>query len=148
MNKQKHTASPLLLLCILVLLGSVFILIKGMISYFILLDSNDIRSEGVIVFINLVYLIEFLSCIGTITGAILMLIGKKTGLFIYQVSSILYIMLTTSFAVFCFFSMIGIPVGLLQFLYLGLAVKRSYCFKPVVYKYKFVFRRKDDLPFY
>jgi hypothetical protein len=118
MNKQRHTSSTLLLLCILTLLGSVFILLKGMISFFILLDSNDTRSEGAILFINLVYVIEFLSCIGTFTGAILMLIGKKVGLLIYQFSSILYIMLTTSFAVFCFFSTIGIPVGLLQFLYL------------------------------
>jgi hypothetical protein len=32
--------------------------------------------------------------------------------------------------------------------YLWLAIKRSYYFKPVVYKHKFVFRCKVDLPIY
>jgi hypothetical protein len=117
-NEQKQTSSTLVLLCILTLLGSVFILLKGLIGYFILADSNDTRSEGGILFINLVYFIEFLTCIGAIVGAIIMLIGKKIGLVIYAISSILYILLTVAFAVFCFFSIIGIPVGLLQFLYL------------------------------
>jgi hypothetical protein len=116
--EQKQTYSTLVLLCILTLLGSVFILLKGLIGYFILADSNDTRSEGGILFINLVYFIEFLTCIGAIVGAIIMLIGKKAGLWIYAISSILYILLTVSFAVFCFISVIGIPVGLLQFLYL------------------------------
>ena len=117
-NEQKQTSSTLVFLCILTLLGSVFILLKGLIGYFILADSNATRSEGGILFINLVYFIEFLSCIGAIAGAIIMLIGKKIGLVIYAISSILYILLTVAFAVFCFFSIIGIPVGLLQFLYL------------------------------
>lgn len=117
-NEQKQTSSTLVLLCILTLLGSVFILLKGLIGYFILADSNATRSEGGILFINLVYFIEFLTCIGAIVGAIIMLVGKKIGLVIYAISSILYILLTVAFAVFCFFSIIGIPVGLLQFLYL------------------------------
>jgi hypothetical protein len=116
--EQKQTSSTLVLLCILTLLGSVFILLKGLIGYFILADSNATRSESGILFINLVYFIEFLTCIGAIVGAIIMLIGKKAGLWIYAISSILYILLTVSFAVFCFISVIGIPVGLLQFLYL------------------------------
>lgn len=117
-NEQKQTSSTLVVLCVLTLLGSVFILLKGLIGYFILADSNATRSEGGILFINLVYFIEFLTCIGAIVGAIIMLIGKKIGLVIYAISSILYILLTVAFAVFCFFSIIGIPVGLLQFLYL------------------------------
>lgn len=116
--EQKQTSSTLVVLCILTLLGSVFILLKGLIGYFILADSNATRSEGGILFINLVYIIEFLSCIGAIVGAIIMLVGKKIGLVIYTISSILYILLTVAFAVFCFISLIGIPVGLLQFLYL------------------------------
>jgi hypothetical protein len=116
--EQKQTSSTLVVLCILTLFGSLFILMKGLISYFILEDSNATRSEEGVLFINLVYLIEFLSCIGAIAGAIIMLIGKKIGLVIYVISSILYILLTAAFAVFCFFSLIGIPVGLLQFLYL------------------------------
>ncbi|MCF8415970.1 MAG: hypothetical protein K9G40_06985 [Crocinitomicaceae bacterium] len=116
--EQKPTSSTLVVLCILTLFGSLFILLKGLISYFILEDSNATRSEEGVLFINLVYLIEFLSCIGAIAGAIIMLIGKKIGLVIYVISSILYILLTAAFSVFCFFSLIGIPVGLLQFLYL------------------------------
>jgi hypothetical protein len=116
--EQRQTSSTLVLLCILTLLGSVFILLKGLIGYFILADSNDTRSEGGILFINLVYFVEFLTCIGAIVGAIIMLVGKKIGLVIYAISSVLYILLTVAFAVFCFFSLIGIPVGLLQLLYL------------------------------
>ena len=116
--EQKQTSSTVVVLCILTLLGSVFILLKGLIGYFILADSNATRSEDGVLFINLVYFIEFLTCIGTIAGAIIMLVGKKVGLVIYIISSILYILLTGAFAVFCFFSIIGIPVGLLQLLYL------------------------------
>ena len=112
-------SSTLITLCILTLVGSVFILLKGLITFFILADSNDTRSESGIVFINLVYFLEFISCIGSIIGATFMLNSKKVGLLIYQISSILYIALTTAFAIFCFFSIIGIPVGILQFFYLA-----------------------------
>lgn len=125
MNQQiesKQTSSTLLVLCILTLLGSVFILLKGFIGYAILLSSNDTRSESGILLINSVYVIEFVTCFGTIVGAILMLTGKKLGLLIYQISSIVYIVLTAVFALFCFFSIIGIPVGLLQFIYLAISI--------------------------
>lgn len=122
MNQQiesKQTSSSLLVLCILTLFGSVFILLKGFIGYAILISSNDTRSESGILFIDTVYIAEFLTCIGSIVGAILMLIGKKLGLLVYQISAIVYLVLTTLFALFCFFSIIGIPVGLLQFFYLA-----------------------------
>jgi hypothetical protein len=114
MSEQKQTSSTLVSLCILTLLGSASILLKGLIGYFILVESNDTRSEDGILFIDLVYFIEFLSCIGAIAGAILMLIGKKTGLLIYVISSILYILLTAAFAVFCFFSIIYFICGNIQ----------------------------------
>lgn len=118
----KRPSSSLNVLCILTLIGSIFILLKGLITYFILVDSNDTRSESGILFINLVYFLEFMSCIGSIVGAILMLSRKKAGLVVYLISSILYIALTTVFAIFCFFSIIGIPVGILQFFYLAPAI--------------------------
>lgn len=118
----KRPSSSLNVLCILTLIGSVFILLKGLITYFILVDSNDTRSESGILFINLVYFLEFMSCIGSFVGAILMLSRKKAGLVVYLISSILYIALTTVFAIFCFFSIIGIPVGILQFFYLAPAI--------------------------
>jgi len=115
---QKQSSSTLLVLCVLTLIGSFFIILKSLISYSILLDSNDTRSDFGIVLINVVYILEFLSCLGSIAGAIIMLTGKKNGLFIYLISSGLYILVTMVFTVFCFFSLIGIPVGLLQFIYI------------------------------
>lgn len=125
MNQQiesKQSSSTLLVLCILTLVGSVFVLLKGFIGYAILVDSNDTRSESGILLINSVYVIEFLTCFGTIAGAILMLTGKKLGLVIYLIASIVYMLLTVVFALFCFFSIIGIPVGLLQFVYLAISI--------------------------
>jgi hypothetical protein len=125
MNQQiesKQTSATLLVLCILTLVGSVFVLLKGFIGYAILLDSNDTRSESGILLINSVYIIEFISCFGTIAGAILMLTGKKLGLVIYLIASIVYILLTFVFALFCFFSIVGILVGLLQFVYLAISI--------------------------
>ena len=125
MNQQiesKQTSSTLLVLCILTLVGSVFVLLKGFIGYAILVDSNDTRSESGILLINSVYVIEFITCFGTIAGAILMLTRKKLGLVIYLIVSIVYILLTVVFALFCFFSIVGIPVGLLQFVYLAISI--------------------------
>ena len=125
MNQQiesKQTSSTLLVLCILTLVGSVFVLLKGLIGYTILIDSNGTRSESGIQVINSVYIIEFLTCFGTIAGAILMLTGKKLGLVIYLIASIVYILLTFVFALFCFFSIVGILVGLLQFVYLAISI--------------------------
>ena len=125
MNQQiesKQTSSTLLVLCILTLVGSVFVLLKGLIGYAILIDSNGTRSESGILLINSVYVIEFLTCFGTIAGAILMLTGKKLGLVIYLIASIVYILLTFVFALFCFFSIVGILVGLLQFIYLAFSI--------------------------
>lgn len=118
-NDIKQGSSTLITLCILTLIGSVFILLKGLITYFILADSNSTRSESGIAFINMIYFLEFISCIGSIVGAILMLSRNKVGLLVYQISSVLYIALTAAFAIFCFFSIIGIPVGILQFFYLA-----------------------------
>ena len=116
--QQKQSSSTLLVLCILTLLGSFFMILKGLISYSTLLGSNDTRSDFGIVLIDVVYILEFLSCIGSIAGAIIMLTGKRAGLLIYLISCGLYILVTTVFTVFCFVSIIGIPVGLLQFFYI------------------------------
>lgn len=118
-HEIKKSSSTLIALCILTLLGSFFILFKGIITFLILADSNSTRTESGIAFVNAVYFLEFISCIGSIVGAILMLNRKKIGLLIYQVSSVLYIALTAAFAIFCFFSIIGILIGILQFFYLA-----------------------------
>ena len=117
-NNQKQKSSTLPVLCILTLLGNFFVILKGLISYSTLLGSNDTRSNLGIVLINVVYILEFLSCIGSTVGAIGMLMGKRNALMIYLISCGLYILVTILFAGFCFISIIGIPVGLLQFLYI------------------------------
>ena len=117
-NATKQRSSTLLALCILTIIGSVLIILKGLFAYFILEASNDKMSSEGIAFINVIYLIEFLSCIGAIVGASIMLSGKKVGLLVYQISSILYIALTVVFAFFCILSIIGILIGLLQIVYL------------------------------
>ena len=121
-TEQKKPSSTLLVLCILTLVGSVFVLLKGFIGYAILLQSNDTRSESGILWINSVYIIEFVTSFGTIIGAILMLTGKKLGLLVYQISSIVYIVSTILFALFCFLTIIGILIGLLQFIYLAISI--------------------------
>jgi len=111
-------SNSLIALCILTILGSLFFIFKGLFSYAFLASSNQDRSDVAIAFIDGVYLVELLSCIGCIISAIFMLKGKKSGLLLYQISNITYIILTFLFALFCFLSLVGIPVGLLQFLYL------------------------------
>jgi hypothetical protein len=117
-NLSNQRSTTLTVLCVLTIVGSILFILKGLISYSFLISSNDDRSEGVIYFINVIYLIEFLSCTGTFIGAILMITGKKTGLLLYGISSIVYIVLTIAFSCFCMFTIIGILIGLLQIIYL------------------------------
>lgn len=121
-NYSVQNKSGLIILSIFVIVGNVFIILKSLISFLMLLNTNDDRSENTITFINTVYFIEFLSCIGSILGVILILNNLKIGLRIYQASTILYIILTFIFAVFCFFSVIGILIGLLQLIYLVVSI--------------------------
>lgn len=117
-NAARSRSSTLIVLCTLTILGSVFILLKDLVTYLILAESNSSRSNFGILFINVIYVSECLSCFGSIAGAVLMIGGKKSGLVVYQISSIFFIVLTIAFACFCFISIIGIAVGLLQIVYL------------------------------
>lgn len=115
--KTNKLSTTLLVLGILTLIGNFFLLFKGMISYAVLVATNDNRTEDAIVAIDLLYLVEFLTCIGAMVGVIFMLNRKKIGLLIYGISNGLYIVLTIAFAIFCMFTIIGIPVSVLQFFY-------------------------------
>jgi hypothetical protein len=117
-NTPQKRSVTIQVLSILTIIGSVLIILKGMISYSFLVDSNDTRSPEMITAINVVYFVEFLTCIGAIVGSIFMMNGKKVGLLIYVISSVLYIIMTIAFAFLCFLSVIGIIVGLLQIVYL------------------------------
>lgn len=121
-NFNKPNKSGLIILSIFVMIGNVFIILKSLISFMMLIASNDNRSENAIAFFNTVYIIEFLSCIGSIIGVLLILNNLKIGLRIYQVSTSVYIVLTFIFAVFCFFSVIGIFIGLFQLIYIIVSI--------------------------
>jgi hypothetical protein len=121
-NEKKGNSSTLILLCILTILGNAFLILKGIISFLILLNSNDTRSQETIANINLVFFIEFITYIGSITGAIIMLNGKRVGHLIYQISGLVYLISTALYAILCFLSIIGIVVGLLQLVYMGICL--------------------------
>jgi hypothetical protein len=121
-NEKKGNSSTLILLCILTILGNAFLILKGIISFLILLNSNDTRSHETITNINLVFFIEFITYIGSITGAIIMLNGKRVGHLIYQISGLVYLISTALYAILCFLSIIGIVVGLLQLVYMGICL--------------------------
>ncbi len=121
-NEKKRNSSTLILLCILTILGNAFLILKGIISFLILLNSNDTRSHETITNINFVFFIEFITYIGSIAGAIIMLNGKRVGHLIYQISAIVYLISTAIYAILCFLSIIGIVVGLLQLVYMGICL--------------------------
>lgn len=117
-NTTQKSSSIVITLCVLIIVGNVFLILKGLVSYYVLDGSNDARSIGGLIFINSIYLLEFISCFGSIIGAALMLSGKRSGLRIYIISSVLYIIVTSVFAVFCLLIIIGIPLMFLQLIYL------------------------------
>lgn len=121
-HEKKRNSTTLTTLCVLSILGNAFLILKGIISLLIMIDSNDTRSEETIFYINLAFFIEFLTYFGSVAGAILMLMGKKVGLIIQLVSGITYLIITAIYAFFCFISIIGIIVGLFQLVYMGITV--------------------------
>ncbi|MCR9173963.1 MAG: hypothetical protein NXI10_15775 [bacterium] len=74
--------STLIALCILTMIGSVFILLKDYITFQYLEGEDDLL---------LIYAAEFLGCIASITAAILMLVKKLIGFYIYIASNVIYI---------------------------------------------------------
>lgn len=119
---MKERSSALTALCILTIVGCFLILLKGIITYSFLAGSDNGRLNFVVVFVDVVYALEFLSCIGGIVGAVYMLKGQKMGLRIYRISSILYISVTAVFAIGCILTILGIIIGLFQILYLLVSI--------------------------
>ncbi|MCG9911923.1 MAG: hypothetical protein MH137_11540 [Flavobacteriales bacterium] len=115
---SKPRSHLLPVLCVLTIWGNLLIILKGLFTYYALYSTNDDRREGAILLINVFYALELLTCVGSILGAVIMLNGKKTGLILYQISSIAYMVITFVFTIICFFSIIGIPVAFLQIIYL------------------------------
>lgn len=82
---QNKTPASLIALCVLTFVGSVFILLKDAITYQFLEGDADFP---------LVYLGDVVSCLGTITGGILMLLRKMSGFYIYLFSNVIYFIAT------------------------------------------------------
>lgn len=74
--------ATLMALCILTFIGSAFILFKDFLSYQILEGDADFQ---------MVYAAEVLACLGSIAAAILMMLRKRIGFYIYLGSNLLYI---------------------------------------------------------
>ena len=111
-------ALSLVVLCVLTLLGNAFLLFKALMTYLML----DIAGEGRIpeadTSIDVFFAVEVLSCIGSMLGAVLMLDRRLLGLQIYLVSTSVYMLMTGALAILSILSIAGIPLALLQFVYL------------------------------
>lgn len=117
-SSNKSPSPMLIVLCVLTILGNIFIILKGLFSYYFLYNSHDTRGKWAVIAIDLFYLVEFLTCVGSIWGAGLMLFGKRSGLVLYQISAMVYIAITIVLTFFSFISIAGIPLGFLQIVYL------------------------------
>jgi hypothetical protein len=114
----KKTPLTLVVLCLLTIIGNLLIILKGIVTYYVLDSTSSDRRADAVVLIDVFFTLEFLSCVGSILGAIVMLNGKRVGLTIYQVSSVLYIVITLLLAFFSLLSIVGIPLAFLQYVYL------------------------------
>lgn len=114
----KKRPISLIVLCLLTILGNLIMILKGIITYYVLDSSSSDRREEATLLIDLFYTLEFVSCGGAVLGAIIMLYGKKIGLILYQISSIVYILITLLLTLLSMLSIIGIPLAFLQIVYL------------------------------
>ena len=108
----------LIVLCVLTLLGNTFLILKGILVYYMLDITSDGRRASAIVAIDVFYVVEFLTCIGAMVGAVLMLSRRRVGLVVYAVSTVMYMLITGALAILSILSIAGIPLALLQFVYL------------------------------
>ena len=94
----------LLALCILTLVGSGLILIKDFFTYY-MYAALDSLNEGIsrtnpnvgsqeldnfLDSLSMIYILEVISCLGCIAGAILMMKMRKVGFVLYVISTVIY----------------------------------------------------------
>ena len=108
----------LIVVCVFSLLLNSFLIAKGVLVYWWLDSTSDDRRKDAIVAIDLFYAVEFLSCLGAMVGAVMLLNRMRSGLVVYMVSTIVYMLLTGAFMLLALLSIAGIPVALLQVFYL------------------------------
>ena len=58
---SKQRSVFLRVLCVLTILGNLLIVLKGLITYYVLYSTNDDRQEAAIVLINAFYFLELLT---------------------------------------------------------------------------------------
>jgi hypothetical protein len=83
-NQKNDNPTFLIVLCVMTILGSLFVMARGFLYEMVSTIGNDgdyIRGW-----------IFFLTGIGTFVGALIMLKGKKLGLHIYSIFQIIYIL--------------------------------------------------------
>ena len=80
-NHKAQRPNSLLALCILTLVGSGLILLKDVFTF------EFYGAEGNL---GVIYFMEVFGCLGTIAGAILMILMKRSGFYIYLGSTVLY----------------------------------------------------------
>lgn len=94
----------LLALCILTFVGSGLILVKDIFSYYMYAAVDSINEsfsranpsaanqelDNFLDSLSMIYILEVLSCLGCIAGAILMMKMRKSGFLIYVISTIIY----------------------------------------------------------
>jgi hypothetical protein len=84
----KRRSVSLIVLCTLTMLGNALLILKELVTYYWLDSTSDDRRPDAILLIDVFFLVELLTCLGSMVGAMIMLTGKITGLVVYQVSSI------------------------------------------------------------
>ena len=114
-NVNKKGAPPgLLVLCILTILGSVFIVVRSIVTY----SLWDLENKDVQHLITVLFCIKWTSCVGSSVAAILMMQLKDSGYKLYLFSSILYAFgILVLVALVVFIPVIGL-FGIFQLLFL------------------------------
>jgi len=102
-NTTGKIPATLLALCILTIVGSSLILLKNVFSYQIFEEEFFLNKSDV----NLAYLVEVIACFGSIAAAIVMIVRKKVGFYIYLISSIAYMLSVIWF----WFGVVRIPLN-------------------------------------
>lgn len=95
--------ATLLALCILTIVGSGLILLKDLFAYEIMTSEFGVNQSD----LGISFMLEVLTCAGSIAAAIIMINRRLVGFYIYIVSNVIYMLNIIWF----WFSIIGIPLN-------------------------------------
>ena len=115
MSQVQQQSSTIKVLSILIIIGNVLIMLKDLLSY----SSVEEMADGPIPnFINALYLIEFITCLGAIVAAILMLENKTLGFHLYLVFTLIYLLTVLVSAISLMLTVLFILIAIFQVVYL------------------------------